>query len=79
MTSEFGAVLVLQVISIILAVGIVILLAFVYDKGLRSMSWYSSPWIVIGIYYCPLFFGLGIIPSLYVMFRKTVKLISKLK
>lgn len=73
MTSEFSAVLLIQILSVALAVGIVILLAFLYDKGLRSMSWYSSPWLIVGIYYCPFFFCLGIAPSLYVMFRKTVK------
>lgn len=73
MTSEFGAIIFIQLISIGLAVGVVILLAFVYDKGLRSMSWYSSPWLIFGIYFCPFFFFLGIAPSLYVMFRKTVR------
>ncbi|XP_037035530.1 endoplasmic reticulum metallopeptidase 1-like isoform X2 [Bradysia coprophila] len=71
MTAEFGGIVLIQIISIGVAAGIVILLAFVYDVGSRSMSWYSNPWLIFGIYYCPLFFCLGIAPSLYVMFRKT--------
>ncbi|KAJ6642253.1 Endoplasmic reticulum metallopeptidase 1, partial [Pseudolycoriella hygida] len=70
-TCEFLATVGIQLVSIVLAAGIVILLAFIYDKGSRSMSWYSNPWLMVGIYYCPLFFCLGIVPSLYVMYRKT--------
>lgn len=66
---EFGIIIVVQLISIVGAAGIVIILSIIYDAVNRSMSWYSHPWIVFGIYLCPLAFVLGLGPAVYITIR----------
>lgn len=50
---------VVQIVTIALAVAVVIALAILYDAVARSMSWFSSPWLLFGIYLCPFFYVLG--------------------
>lgn len=59
----------MQLISVLGAAGIVIVLSIIYDAVNRSMSWYSHPWIIFGIYLCPLAFVLGLGPALYITIR----------
>ncbi|XP_037035537.1 endoplasmic reticulum metallopeptidase 1-like isoform X1 [Bradysia coprophila] len=66
---EFAVVIVLQFLSLCLAVAIVALLALIFDAASRSMSWFSNQWLVIGLYYFPLFFALGIVPATYLSIR----------
>lgn len=66
---EFGIIVVVQLLSVVGAAGIVIVLSLIYDAVDRSMSWYSHPWIIFGIYLCPLAFVLGLGPALYITIR----------
>lgn len=69
---ELGTMTVVQIISVAVSLGVVFFLAFIYDAAYRSMSWFSNPWMLFGIYVCPMFFFLGMGPTLYIMFRKKV-------
>lgn len=71
---EFAAVFLIQLVSIGVAIGVLILLATIYDAGSRSMSWFSNNWLIFGLFYCPLIFCLGIGPATYVSFKNKVKL-----
>lgn len=64
--------IVVQLVTVIIGSGLLIGLATFYDAVNRSMSWFSSPWIVFGIYLCPLFFVLGVGPALYLLIRKKI-------
>ncbi|KAJ6642258.1 Endoplasmic reticulum metallopeptidase 1 [Pseudolycoriella hygida] len=66
---EFTLVLVMQFLALCLAIGTVLLLAVIYDAASRSMSWFSNQWLIIGLYYFPLFFALGIVPASYLSIR----------
>lgn len=59
----------MQLLTQLIAAGIVYALAIVYDLSGRSMSWYSNHWLVAGIYLCPLFFLLGSGPALYIAIK----------
>lgn len=67
---EFFLMIGVQLVTIIIASGLLIGLAAFYDAVNRSMSWFSSPWLVFGIYLCPLFFVLGSGPAIYLLIRK---------
>ncbi|KAL5289343.1 hypothetical protein ACFFRR_009468 [Megaselia abdita] len=61
----FSIIFGLQLLAVIIAFGVAILLALFIDAVGISMSWFSSTWMVLGLYYCPMFFVLGIIPAIY--------------
>lgn len=42
-----------HVVGVGFGIGLVILLAVIYDAAGRAMSWYSSPWLLFGLYMCP--------------------------
>ncbi|KAG4075302.1 hypothetical protein HA402_003093 [Bradysia odoriphaga] len=67
---ELGVITMVQLVSIVVSLGVVLLLAFIYDAAYRSMSWFSNPWMLFGIYVCPMFFCLGMGPTLYIMYQK---------
>ncbi len=73
---ELGWIVIVQALCIGVGLGLLLVLAVIYDAAYRSMSWFSNPWLLFGIYVCPLFFCLGIGPSLYIMFRKKVCIVS---
>lgn len=52
-----------------LATGVVVGIAFLLDSVDYSLSWFSQPWLLFGLYYCPFVFVLGMIPSLYLNSR----------
>lgn len=65
-------VLIMQILSLCLAVAMVMILALIFDAASRSMSWFSNQWLIIGLYYFPLFFALGIVPAAYLSIRSRV-------
>lgn len=69
---ELGISFAIQIFSIILAAGVVIVLCVIFDATDRSMSWFTSQWLVFGIFFCPFFCALGVGPVLYIKFRKIV-------
>lgn len=68
---EFGFLLIVQIISVGVGIGLTILLAVIFDACGRSMSWLSSSWLLFGLYFCPLYFCSCLGPALYMKFRKT--------
>lgn len=73
MICEFLIILVVQLVTIVLAAAVVMLLATIYDAVGRSMSWFSYPWILFGIYLCPFSFVLGIVPTTYVIITRRME------
>lgn len=69
---EFAGVFLIQIISIGLALGVILLLATIFDAASRSMSWYSNKWLIFGLFYCPIMFCLGILPATYVSYKNKV-------
>lgn len=70
MAKQFGIIFAVQLLSLAFGSIIVLLLALIYDAANRSLSWYSNPWLIFGIYMCPLFFGFGVGPSIYLLVYK---------
>uniref|UniRef100_A0A0A1WZ70 FXNA-like protease n=1 Tax=Zeugodacus cucurbitae TaxID=28588 RepID=A0A0A1WZ70_ZEUCU len=57
--------LIIQIISVALAVGIPLFIAYFMDVIGSSMSWFSENWLICGLYFCPAFFALGILPAVF--------------
>lgn len=58
-----------HVLAVTSATALCFLLAFFMDVIHLPMSWFSHSWLILGLYFCPLFFGFAIIPAIY--FHKT--------
>uniref|UniRef100_A0A182M171 FXNA-like protease n=1 Tax=Anopheles culicifacies TaxID=139723 RepID=A0A182M171_9DIPT len=67
---EAGMTLIVQTLSIVLGAGCSVLIAVIFDACGRSMSWFSSTWLLFGLYFVPCIAGLTLGPFLYVHFRK---------
>uniref|UniRef100_A0A182P9Y3 FXNA-like protease n=1 Tax=Anopheles epiroticus TaxID=199890 RepID=A0A182P9Y3_9DIPT len=67
---EAGMALIVQTLSIVLGAGLSVLVAVIFDACGRSMSWFTSTWLLFGLYFVPCISGLTLGPFLYVHFRK---------
>uniref|UniRef100_A0A182QA03 FXNA-like protease n=1 Tax=Anopheles farauti TaxID=69004 RepID=A0A182QA03_9DIPT len=67
---EAGMTLIVQTLSIALGAGLSVLVAVIFDACGRSMSWFSSTWLLFGLYFVPCIAGLALGPFLYAHFRK---------
>ncbi|XP_058123614.1 endoplasmic reticulum metallopeptidase 1-like [Anopheles ziemanni] len=67
---EAGMSLIVQTLSIVLGAGLSVLVAVIFDACSRSMSWFSSTWLLFGLYFVPFIAGMTLGPFLYVHFRK---------
>ncbi|XP_053676564.1 endoplasmic reticulum metallopeptidase 1-like [Anopheles nili] len=67
---EAGASLIVQTLSIVLGAGCSVLVAIIFDACDRSLSWFTSTWLLFGLYFVPCIGGLCLGPFLYVHFRK---------
>lgn len=64
--------LIIQILSLALAAGIPLLIAYFMDIIGCSMSWFSENWLICGLYFCPAFFALGIFPAIFLESTKKV-------
>lgn len=67
MRNQFLIIILLQLVSIALGILLLLLLALIYDAAHRSLSWFASPWLLFGIYLCPLYFCLMSGPAVYIL------------
>ncbi|KAH8300216.1 hypothetical protein KR044_011587, partial [Drosophila immigrans] len=63
--AKFGILAAIQLCGVVLSLALVIGIAFFLDAVDLSMSWFSQTWMIFGLYFCPMFFGLGILPAIY--------------
>uniref|UniRef100_A0A1B0CYJ4 FXNA-like protease n=1 Tax=Phlebotomus papatasi TaxID=29031 RepID=A0A1B0CYJ4_PHLPP len=68
--SEFGVSEAILVISIGIGIAIVQLLAVILDAAGRSMSWYAVPWLLFGLYFCPVLLAIGTGATVYIHYFK---------
>lgn len=61
---------IVEVISVGLGIGVILLLASIYDSTHKSMSWFTDTWLILGIYIAPMvcIFALG--PVIYLILYK---------
>lgn len=62
---EFVYMVLIQAGSAIIGAGLALVLSVIYDACGRSLSYYSNPWLIFGLYWLPFIFGLCIGPMVY--------------
>ncbi|XP_037808190.1 endoplasmic reticulum metallopeptidase 1 [Lucilia sericata] len=68
--TKFGILLAIQLSAVVLTVLVSIFIAWFLDAVSLSMTWFKQTWIVFGLYFCPIFFILGILPAIYLGYTK---------
>lgn len=63
--AAFSILFLLEIVAFLLALGLPILMAVMFDAGNRSLTYLSNSWLVIGLYICPSLFGLALPFTLY--------------
>ncbi|XP_068146181.1 endoplasmic reticulum metallopeptidase 1 [Drosophila tropicalis] len=67
---RFGVTFLVQLLTIGVACGLTILVAvFMQGVGLAE-SWYYQIWMTFGLYFCTLFFVMGLLPAFYIGWTK---------
>ncbi|KAH8270868.1 hypothetical protein KR018_008072 [Drosophila ironensis] len=69
----FILILVLQIIAFVLGFGLPVGIAYVFDKYGLSMTYFSTPVLMIGLYVCPSLLGLSLPSYIYLKLQKTDK------
>ncbi|XP_059612732.1 endoplasmic reticulum metallopeptidase 1-like [Phlebotomus argentipes] len=67
---ELGFTMIIQMLSLAVGAGLVLLAAVIYHAAGRSMAWFTSSYLLFFLYFCPFFLGLAIGPACFVGFRK---------
>lgn len=75
--TRYGISFAIHVVSLCLGGGLTIVVAIFMDGVGSSMTWYTQGWLIIGLYFCPMLFGMAILPSLYL--ERTKKVVEYLK
>lgn len=70
--AKFGILFAIQLCGVCLSLALVVSIALFLDAVGLSMSWFSNTWMIFGLYFCPMFFGLGILPAIYFSRTKEV-------
>jgi len=61
-------------VGVALGIALVMSIALFLDAVNLSMSWFSQNWMLFGLYFCPMIFGMGIVPAIYFSRTKEVGL-----
>jgi len=70
--SRFILILVLQIIAFVLGLGLPVAIAYVFDKYGLSLTYFSTPALLIGLYICPSLLGLSLPSYFYLKFQRSV-------
>lgn len=62
----------IQTLSLALGAAFSILISYVMDVIGCSMTWFSNNWLICGLYFCPVFFFLGILPAGFLEYTRKV-------
>uniref|UniRef100_A0A1L8DTM6 FXNA-like protease n=1 Tax=Nyssomyia neivai TaxID=330878 RepID=A0A1L8DTM6_9DIPT len=68
--TEFGVSFCIMTVSLAAGVAIALLLAAILDAAGRSMSWYACPWLLFGLYFCPVLLACGTGVTVYIHYFK---------
>ncbi|KAH8348253.1 hypothetical protein KR084_005821 [Drosophila pseudotakahashii] len=71
--SWFILIFVLQVIAFVLGFGLPVAVAYVFDKYGLSLTYFSTPALLIGLYICPSLLGLSLPSYIYLKLQRNFK------
>ncbi|ALC42476.1 CG10073, partial [Drosophila busckii] len=71
---RFILVLVLQLVSFVLSLALPVAVSYVFDMFGMSLTYYSTPWLMICLYVCPSLLGLSLPITIYMYFQRNGKI-----
>ncbi|XP_016953643.2 endoplasmic reticulum metallopeptidase 1 isoform X1 [Drosophila biarmipes] len=71
--SWFILILVLEIIAFVLGFGLPLAVAYVFDKYGLSLTYFSTPALLIGLYICPSLLGLSFPSYIYLKLQRSAK------
>ncbi|EDW01017.1 GH20688 [Drosophila grimshawi] len=66
----FAIILGLHIVGVALCLGLPLLMAVLFDAGNHSLTYFTSNWLMLGLFVCPAIIGLSLPTTLYFSFRK---------
>lgn len=63
---------IVQVMAVMAATVLCFFFGVIIDWMNMSMSWFTHSWLILGLYFCPLFFAFAMVPAIYFHFTKDV-------
>lgn len=63
---RFALIVIVQLLTVLAAIGAVLLVGVIIDAMGLSECWYSEEWLLFGLYFCPLFCILGLFPAIFI-------------
>lgn len=60
------------ILSVLVGASLCIFMGIMMDLLHMPLSWYTHNWLILGLYFCPFYFGLAIVPALYFQYTATV-------
>lgn len=64
---------IIQIIALVLSVAFPLFMAYYFDSIGLSMVYFSSPWLIIGLYICPSLIGLSLPILIYLQCQQQVR------
>ncbi|XP_017474395.1 PREDICTED: endoplasmic reticulum metallopeptidase 1-like isoform X2 [Rhagoletis zephyria] len=62
---RFSTIVGVQIVTTLVAGGLTFLIAVAIDGIGASECWYSETWLIFGLYFCPMFFAMTLLPAVY--------------
>ena len=63
---------IVQVLAVLAAIILCFFFGVLIDWMNMSMSWFTHSWLILGLYFCPLFFAFAMVPAIYFHLTKDV-------
>lgn len=67
---------ILLILGVVAGATLPIIIAVFMDITHMPLSWFTHNWLMLGLYFCPFFFGVAIVPALYFHYTATVSIDS---
>ncbi|XP_060658461.1 endoplasmic reticulum metallopeptidase 1-like [Drosophila nasuta] len=65
---------IIQIVGLVLALALPLQVAYYFDSIGKSLTYFSSSWLLIGLYICPSLIGLSLPITIYYLLQQNIKL-----
>ncbi|XP_034106704.1 endoplasmic reticulum metallopeptidase 1 isoform X1 [Drosophila albomicans] len=59
-----------QILAVVAGAALTLIIAVFMDLIHLPLSWFTHNWLMLGLYFCPFFVGLGMVPAFYFQYTK---------
>jgi len=62
------------ILGVFAGAALTLFIAVLMDVMNMPLSWFTHNWMMLGLYFCPFFFGLAFVPAMYFHYTKDVSI-----